>query len=529
MARSALEAAAGRTRIVLVTGDAGAGKTALADRVSQRLAAEGWTVTAGRCPEHEGAPAGWPWAEALRHLARAVPPAEPQALAALLTDTPARDGDAAAARFRLHRAVAGYLEEVSRVAPLLVVLDDLHRADGETLAILADVTADLASSRILVLATYRPAEASEPLSGCLAALAAREPVRVTLRGLDAAAAGELIQATCTRPVDGRTARVIAERTGGNPFFIKETARLLDSEGALAATTEVPAGVREVLQRRIARLPATAQTILRQASVIGTEVDVDVLGDVAGVEEHVLLDAIDAGLLTGLVTEPGAGRIRFAHALVRDTLYHGLSRLRRSRLHARAAEAIERHSPGQVAALAYHFAEAGTDPVKAARYCGLAAAQAEQRFAYPEAARLWEQAIACLDQARGAPARDRLELVLGLVRALAHAGQLARARSYRHDAVRAALPLDDPVLLARVITAFDVPRVWFSHEYGETDDELVSDGRADTGQAATRRRAAALPAAHHAGLRTGRRRVRARLPGLRPGRARWPGGSATPAC
>ncbi len=470
--RSALEAAAGRMRIVLVTGDAGAGKTALAGLAGQRLAAEGWTVTTGRCPEHEGAPAGWPWAETLRRLARTVPPADSRALATLLTDTPARDDDAAVARFRLHRAVAAYLEEVSRPAPLLVVLDDLHRADGETLAILTDVTADLAASRILVLATYRPAEVTEPLSGCLAALAAREPDRVTLRGLDAAAAGELIRATCGRPVDGQTARVIAERTGGNPFFIRETARLLDSEGALAATTEVPAGVREVLQRRVARLPATAQTILRQAAVIGTEADVDVLGDVAGVEEQVLLDAIDAGLLTGLVTEPGPGRIRFAHVLVRDTLYQGLSRLRRSRLHARAAVAIERHSPGEVAALAYHFTEAGTDPVGAARYCRLAAAQAEQRFAYPEAARLWEQALACLDQAPGAPARDRLELVLGLESALAHAGQLARARSYRHDAVRAALPLDDPVLLARVITAFDVPRVWFSEEYGDTDDELV---------------------------------------------------------
>ncbi len=112
----ALDAAAGRTRIVLVTGDAGAGKTALADRVSQRLAAGGWTVTTGRCPEHEGAPAGWAWAEALRRLTRAAPPAE-QALAALLTDTPKPESDAAAARFRLHRAVAGYLEVVSRAAP----------------------------------------------------------------------------------------------------------------------------------------------------------------------------------------------------------------------------------------------------------------------------------------------------------------------------------------------------------------------------------------------------------------------------
>jgi DNA-binding SARP family transcriptional activator len=470
--RSALEAAAGRPRIVLVAGDAGAGKTALADLVNRRLAAEEWTVTAGRCPEHEGAPAGWPWAEALRHLARTAAPADPQALDALLTGATTPDADMAAARFRLHRAIAGYLDALSRGARLLVVLDDLHRADGETLAILADVTADLAASRILLLATYRPAEVNEQLSDCLGALAGSEPTRITLRGLDAAAAGKLIRATCTRPVDEATVRAITERTGGNPFFIRETARLLDSEGTLAATTEVPAGVREVLQRRIARLPATAQTILRQAAVLGTETDVDVLGDVAGAEEHVLLDAIEAGLLTGLVAEPGPGRIRFAHALVRDTLYHSMSRLRRSRLHARAAEAIERHSPGEVAALAYHYAEAGTDPGQAARYCRLAAEQAEQRFAYHEAARLWEQAIACLDQAGGAPARDRLELVLCLVRALAHTGQLARARSYRQNTVRAALPLGDACLLARVITAFDVPRIWYSHEYGGTDHELV---------------------------------------------------------
>src|SRR5258707_10596220 len=119
--------------------------------------------------------------------------------------------------------------------------------------------------------------------------------------------------------------------------------------------------------RITRPPAVFANAATSAA--------DVLGDVAGAEEHVLLGAIEAGLLTGLVTEPGPGRIRFAHVLVRDSLYHGLSRLRRSRLHARAGEAIERHSPGQVAALAYHFAEAGTDPIKAARYCRLAARQA----------------------------------------------------------------------------------------------------------------------------------------------------------
>jgi DNA-binding SARP family transcriptional activator len=211
VAWSAREAAAGRMRIVLVSGDAGAGKTAFTDRVSQHLAGEGWTVTALRCPEDEGAPAGWLWAEALRRLS-AAGPAEPQALAAPLNGT-AADSDPAAARSRLRRAIAGYLEAVSRAAPLLLVLDDLHRVDGETLALLADVTADLAAARLLVLATYRPAEASEQISRYLAALSLREPVRVNLAGLDAAAAGALVPATYAGPVDGQTDRSIAERTG----------------------------------------------------------------------------------------------------------------------------------------------------------------------------------------------------------------------------------------------------------------------------------------------------------------------------
>jgi hypothetical protein len=231
-------------------------------------------------------------------------------------------------------------------------------------------------------------------------------------------------------------------------------------------------VAEVLRRRIARLPATAQTIMRQAAVIGAETSIDVLTDVAGAAEDAVLDAVEAGLLTGLVTEPSAGRIRFAHALVRDTLYASMSRLRRSRIHARTAQAIERHNQGDVAALAYHFTEADGDPDTAARYCRLAAEQAEQKFAYPEAGRLWEQAITCLDKSGGSPAQDRLELVLGLVRALAHTGQLTRARSRRRDAIRAALPLDDPAVLAQVITAFDTPTLWPTHEYHVTDHELV---------------------------------------------------------
>ena len=431
------------------------------------MAGEGWAVTAGRCPEHEGAPAGWAWAQALRRLARAAPPADPQALATLLTDTPQQDGDAAAARFRLHRAVAGYLEEVSRAAPLLVMLDDLHRADDETLAILADVIADLTGQDPGAPPTGPPRLTSN--WGCLAAwLPASRPGSRCRAGRG--------RGGRTDPGDlhphrrRRHRRAIAERTGGNPFFIRETARLLDSEGALAATTEVPAGVREVLQRRIARLPATAQTILRQASVIGTETDADVLGDVADVEERAARRnrgraAHRAGDRAWTRPDPVRARPGPRHPLPRPVPAAPLPAACPGRRGDRTAQPW----PGGGAGLPFRR---GRHRPGKGQVLPLAAGQDEQRFAYREAARLWEQAIACLDQADDTPARDRIELVLCLVRALSHAGELPRARSWRQDAIRAALLLDDPVLLARVITAFDVPRAYFFREHGETDYELV---------------------------------------------------------
>ncbi|MGP3936391.1 BTAD domain-containing putative transcriptional regulator [Nonomuraea sp. KM88] len=446
--------------VVLVSGEPGAGKTAFMEQVRDALEGRGWTVGWGRCPEHEGAPAGWAWAELLRELAARFPPGDPEALAPLLSDTPVR-GDVPGARFRLHRAVGAFVTSIGR--PLLLVLDDLHRADAETLAMLTHVIGAAAGLPVLVAGGYRHTEPNDHLADALAAIAAREPHRVELDGLAAPEVGELISLTCGRPADAATVAQVAERTGGNPFFVRETARLLDAEGVAA----VPAGVRDVLRRRVARLPAQAQTILRQSAVIGRESDIDVLTAVSGADEESVLAAIESGLVTGLLTEPEAGRLRFAHVLIRDTLYDDLSRIRRARLHLRVARAIEEHDPGDVAALAHHYAASAADPARAARYAGLAAEQAERRFAHHEAAALWQQAL----DATGDP-RRRLELTLSLVSALANTGRLVTARTHRERALRDALPLDDPDLLARVIVSFEVPTFWSSREYGTLDTTLI---------------------------------------------------------
>jgi DNA-binding SARP family transcriptional activator len=473
-------AAGGCGGLVLIYGEAGVGKSALVRRLASTVSRQGWRSAIGRCSHGEGAPAGWPWAEVLGALVTAhPPPAElAEALHRLLTHGSAPvPGDPAVARFRLHRAVYSYLAEVARQRPVLVVLDDLHDADDETLALLARLAPELADARVLLVATLREGEGrqgegSDRLACALAELARQLPRRLCLAGLDDLAVGELVRAVCTRPVDDETIISVARRTGGNPFFVTETARLLEAEGPAATSTVVPAGVRDVLARRIARLPGTARTMLSHAAVIGPRIDIDVLTELADGDADAVLEGIEPALLAGLVVEPETGRLEFSHTLIRDVLYERLSRLRRARLHARVATALERHHPTALAALAHHLVAAGgTNPAATIHYCRLAAEEAEARLAHREAAELWRQ---CLDACDRAPieARERLQLMLRMVRALALSGDLVAARAFRAETVRAVRELGDPALTARVIVSFDVPTFWTNRRYGTVATEII---------------------------------------------------------
>ncbi|MBE1534989.1 BTAD domain-containing putative transcriptional regulator [Actinomadura algeriensis] len=471
-----LDGAAERGGVVLVGGDAGMGKTALTERFARRLGDRGWTCAWGRAQETGGAPAAWPWAELLRDLTAAAPPAPDAAarLAPLLDDAATGHGDAdvTTGRFRLHLAVGDYLAGIAARAPLLLVLEDLHWADDETLALLVRLADRLRDRRVLLAATFRRTEAPERLDSALAALARREPLRIDLGGLAPVEVAELVRATCATGVADAEMSDIAERTGGNPFFVRETARLMDAEGAHAAARRVPAGVGDVLRRRIARLPGPAQGVLRDAAVVGRDADLAVLTDLARGDEETVIDAVEAALAAGLVTEPAPGRTRFVHALVRDTLYDGLSRARRTRLHGRVAAALERHRPAEVAAIAHHYLESGAEPGKAVRYARLAAAAAEARFAHGLAADLWVRAAETL-RAQGPDAtRERLEAEVAAIRACGLSGDVMQARDRRLRAIAAARALGDVRLLARVITAFDVPTLWTSREYGTYDREII---------------------------------------------------------
>ncbi|MCD0453530.1 AAA family ATPase [Actinocorallia sp. API 0066] len=462
---------AGR-RVVLLTGEAGAGKTAFAERLCRDLAADGRRQAWGRAPEVDGAPAAWAWAELLRalHARHPVPDALADALAPLLDDdalVPA--GDLSVARFRLHRAVARYLAGLSAETPLVVVLEDLHRADAETLGLLAGLPEQ--APDVLFVGTYRPTEQTGALTDTLASLARHEPVRVELDGLSADAVADLVTRVCGREVAPHVLTAVAERTGGNPFFVRETARLLDAEGPEAALREVPSGVGDVLRRRVSRLPATAGTVLRTASVIGRDVDPDLLTAVCAVDEETVLEALEAALVTGLLAEDGS-RVRFAHVLVRDTLYAELSGLRRARLHGRVAAVLEDLPSADASALAHHHLAAGTDLARAAHHAARAAEAAERRFAHPTAVELWTSALDAHTRAEGDP-RQGMELTARLVRALVLSGEFMPARELRQGALPTLRELDDPELTARVLGSLDAFPLWNIRRYGQRDEELVA--------------------------------------------------------
>ncbi|MGC4810953.1 BTAD domain-containing putative transcriptional regulator [Micromonospora sp. DT228] len=490
--RHAAEAAtrAGRPTLALLSGDPGAGKSALAEELSRQLVAEGWTTAWGRSPEYDGAPAAWPWTQitdALTEPAGSVSgrlvggePAGPAggepagSVGGALAEPVVTGGpsDPAVARFRRHRAVAALVSAVAARGPLLLVLDDLHRADGDTLDLLTGLLAgpQPATGPMLVLGTYRATEISPELTAALARAAGLEPVREYVGGLSGEATGALARAVAGPELDASTVRLIHHRSGGNPFFVRELAQLSASAGQ-AALAAVPPGVRDVIRHRLAQLPAPTRTVLRQAAVLGRDLDPAVLGALAD-DPAAVLDAVDRGLQAGFLTEQESdGRLRFTHILVRDTLYADLSASRRAAWHAAVAEAMRRQQPVDPAALAHHLLHAGGQEAahRAAGYARTAAEQAERDGNPHEAARLWAQVIDAYDRAGRDERRERLGAVLGLGRGLAVTGRLAEARRYRAAAITDAEAVGDPRLTAEVLAGFDVPAIWTRN-----DDDALSE-------------------------------------------------------
>ena len=432
------EAAEGRGAMVLLSGEAGIGKTRLAEEAATRAAAAGAAVAWGGIHEGDGAPAFWPWVQVLRTILTKSPTADlprdlpgaswlvhlvPEAAPLLGSPGPPPALDAESARFQLYEAVAAALVAVAAARPLVVVLDDLHWADVASLALCEFLAARLEGTRLLVMGTYRPAEVSRghAMVPTLAGLA-RVPrlERITLPGLNRTEVADFVAGGWALAPSDELAAALQARTDGNPFYLAELVKLLTSEGSLGrpdavAAAEVPVGVRDVLRRRFDRLPEATNALLRVAAVIGRDFDLRVLSAASDYDEERTLEAVEAALVTGIVAEVPAvvGRYRFSHALVQETLYDELSAVRTARLHARAGAAIEAlpRNDGRVAELAHHFyrAAAVVGPEKGLRYALEAADAARAALAYETVEDHLRRALQLIETMPVGVDRDRQEL------------------------------------------------------------------------------------------------------------------------
>jgi DNA-binding SARP family transcriptional activator len=496
------DALAGRGRLVLLGGEPGIGKSRLAEELTSRAKARGARVLVGRCWEEGGAPAYWPWVQSLRSYLRDHSPEVLRAhlgsggadvaqmlpeLRDLLPGMPPPAIESEGARFRLFDSTAAFLRNASKAQPLVLVLDDLHAADAPSLLLLRFVARELRESHVLIVGAYRTVDpvASDPLTTTLAELA-REPVTrvVLLAGLGESDVVEFIQLATTRPAAVGMASAVYRETEGNPLFIGEIVRLLAAEGRLDDAAmigrqfTIPESVRGVIGRRLRDLPAECNQVLTIASVLGREFDLAVLARVAGIPRDHLLEALDEAIAVRVLSEvPGAtGRLRFAHALIRDVAYEELKSGLRVRLHRQVAEALEdlygTDAAPHLAELAHHFVEAAVvgDTHEAVAYARRAGERAAGLLAYEEAARYFLMALRLLGRDTTATAEDRCELLLALGDTQARAGETAASKQAFREAAELARVDGLPEHLARAALGYGGRIIW---DVSRDDDYLAS--------------------------------------------------------
>jgi tetratricopeptide (TPR) repeat protein len=450
-------------------------------------------VLVGRCWEAGGAPAFWPWVEAIRTYVRDRDPEllrgelgrgasdvaqiAPE-LNELYGELPAPpSSDPEGARFRLFEATASFLRAASVNRPLVLVLDDLHAADTPSLLLLRFVAGALADAHLLVVAAYRDVDPSlrDPLAEALAELR-RQPVTrsLPLGGLAEADVETFVSLATGLEPSTRLVDALHQATDGNPLFVEEVVRLLTSEEALDSLTDsdawrqmVPEGVRAVIRRRLRHLSDNCRLVLVLASVLGREFDLAALERVSEVSRDHLLEVLDEAARERIVTDvPGQpGRMRFAHVLIRDTLYDELTPGRRVHLHGRIGDALEElygaSLEPHLAELAYHFYESARPTVadKALAYARRAAERSLRLLAYEEAARLLVVALRVLDGVEPPDGSVRCELLLALGDAYARAGDMPRSKQTYRDAARLAESLQLPDQLARAALGYGGRFIW----------------------------------------------------------------------
>jgi ATP/maltotriose-dependent transcriptional regulator MalT len=455
----------GRSGAIELVGEPGIGKTRLLAELTARAEERGQLVLAGSAAELER---DLPFSVFVDALDEYLHGLEPTRLAALDDDVRTElahvfpslsrlaRGQAAALqheRHRSHRAVRELLERLAATKPLLLVLDDFHWADSASVELLGALLRRPPAAAVLIAVAVRPRQVPERLAAALErAQRAATLTRVELGPLTHAEARDLLGGA----VDGADAAVFYEQSGGNPFYLEQLARSLESTSADAAAVAemseaigVPASVAAALTEELALLSDEARLVVEGAAVAGDPFEPELAAAAAATPEAAAMDAIDQLLQLDLVrTTDVPRRFRFRHPLVRRAIYEATPGGWRLGAHERCAEALAARG-ATAAARAHHVERSAREGDLAAVAVLREAGEKAARLAPASAARWFEAALRLLPQ--NAPSEQRVELLLARAEALTATGRFADSHSALLEGT-AIVPTDSVALRARLTRA-----------------------------------------------------------------------------
>ncbi len=414
------QAAQGRGGMVVISGEAGVGKTRLTEEFTAVVRRQGGLVARGRCYEPERVLPHQLLTEILHDLTQQVrlaslelPAWTRDELARLVPErvastnqplfpsfSPAQDQQAI-----LYHAIATLIRKLSSHAPLVIVLEDLHWADDSTLAAVHYLARQTVDARVLYLSTFRPEDVSQPhtLFRITAQMAHDGLARyIVLEPLSVEAVAELVRRAFKAESDAEFVNRLYAHTEGNAFFTIETLRALAEKPLPEGALPLPGNVRALIASRLSDLSAAAHKWITCAAVAGRAFDFDLVRDAERMDEETALQAVDELLQRGFLRE-GSGGVKqdyeFVHHLVQSVTYAAIHHRRRQRLHRLIGKTMERLSahPGASAGVLAHHFDIGGVAEKAIHYYGVAAQQAAAVFAWQEAEQHQGRMLQLLEQ------------------------------------------------------------------------------------------------------------------------------------